>query len=85
MSYGGVVLGCVLGEKLGFNPVLYLSLSEAVCSVVAQRRAVIAHFDCTFPPLANVYLWDLAFLLLPKLSQSAAENCSLLPSPFLVK
>lgn len=65
LSHGGVVPGCVLGEKLGFNPVLYLSVSWFV---VAQRRAVIAHYDCNFPPLANVYLWDLAFLLHPKLS-----------------
>lgn len=43
---------------------------EVAWFVVAQRRAVITLFDCTFFPLADVYLWDLTFLLLPKLSFS---------------
>lgn len=40
---------------------LYLSVSKVARFVVAQRRAVITHFDCIFPPLANVYLWDFTF------------------------
>lgn len=70
LSHGGVVPGCVLGEKLGFNLFLYLSVSEVAWFVVAQRRAVITHLNCTFPPLANIYLWDLTFLLPLKLSLS---------------